>query len=584
VSDIDDMANIPKKLRHDLKENATIGSLELEVELVSKDGTKKRAYRLWDGQLIESVLMPYDDGRNTACISSQAGCAMGCVFCATGQMGFARQLTTAEIFEQVARFASELKSQNRRLTNVVLMGMGEPLANYRNVMGALERVNAELGVGARRITVSTVGVVPSIKKLMGEGVLQVRLAVSLHCAEDGERTALLPANARYGGLDELMGTIHEYITVTKRRVTFEWALIEGENDTPEVARSIGRLLKRFGIRKDMIHVNLIPLNPTGGFKGGPSGKRRVDEFVRVLEREFGISATPRVRRGIDIEAGCGQLKAAVKKKEERKKRLEVESSGDGVEDEEKKAITERDLRSFFDPPTIVQIDSKLLEPPIGALVGDDTRISADNANLQRQLKTNSAASILPSSPKPIQIKQPNQSPTDVAEQFLIANDVVDLDNDFIDEDDEEDDTIFSPEEIDRLINLVKNTSLSQPPPPPRPIVDVNNVNNYNTNKKNSSLIQKNKSVNISTTPKPIATFEEDELESILAGPTTTITDKVSVRKSKGRKKKILKNLRAIDKLRGMETNGKILNQEQQEKIAKELEWQLELESIEHNLQ
>jgi len=568
------MVNIPKKLRHNLKENATIGSLELEVELVSKDGTKKRAYRLWDGQLIESVLMPYDDGRNTACISSQAGCAMGCVFCATGQMGFARQLTAEEIFEQVARFASELKSQNQRLTNIVLMGMGEPLANYRNVMEALTRVNAELGVGARRITVSTVGVVPSIRKLMGEGVLQVRLAVSLHCAEDGERTALLPANARYGGLDELMGAIHEYISVTKRRVTFEWALIEGENDTPEVARSIGRLLKRFGIRKDMIHVNLIPLNPTGGFKGGPSGKGRVDEFVRVLEKEFGISATPRVRRGIDIEAGCGQLKAAVKKKEERKQRLEVESSGADGNDEGTKAITERDLSSFFDPPTSVSIDSQLLKPPIVAVVGDAAMISADDANL-------SADSIPSPPPKPIKIKQPDQSPTVVPESFLIADDVVDLDNDYIDEDDEEDDSIFSPEEIDRLINLVKNTSIS--PPLPQPTADISDPNRSN---QISPPVQIDKSASTNTTPNIIisTTSEEDEYESILAGPTTTITDEASVRKSKGRKKKILKNLRAIDKLRVMETNGKILNQEQQEKIAKEVTWQLELESIEHNLQ
>ena len=250
VTDIDDMSELPKQLRALLKERAAVGSLHLETEQISQDGTRKRAYKLHDGQLIESVLMPYEDGRRTACISSQAGCAMGCVFCATGQMGFARQLTAEEIFEQVARFASELKGDGERLSNVVMMGMGEPLANYRNVLAAIRRMNTELGIGARKITVSTVGVVPNIKKLMNED-LQVRLALSLHCATDEERTALLPANRRYGGLDELMATMREYVRVKKQRVTFEWALIEGQNDTEEVARTLGRLLRRHDIRPDM---------------------------------------------------------------------------------------------------------------------------------------------------------------------------------------------------------------------------------------------------------------------------------------------------------------------------------------------
>ena len=193
--------------------------------------------------------------------------------------------------------------------------MGEPLANYRNVLAAIRRMNSELGIGARKITVSTVGVVPNIKKLMNEDV-QVRLALSLHCATDDERSALLPANRRYGGLDELMTTIREYIDVKKQRVTFEWALIEGKNDSKDVARTLGRLLRRHGIRPDMAHVNLIPLNPTGGYGGGPSARNSVQNFVDVLQNEFGLSATPRMRRGIDIDAGCGQLKASVKRKEE----------------------------------------------------------------------------------------------------------------------------------------------------------------------------------------------------------------------------------------------------------------------------
>lgn len=214
-------------------------------------------------------------------------------------MGFARQLTPDEIFEQVAKFSAELKKENKRLSNVVMMGMGEPLANYKNVMEAIKRMNTDLGIGARKITVSTVGVVPNIRKLMDED-LQVRLAVSLHCSSDEERSQLLPANKRYGGLDELMNTIREYIDTTNRRVTLEWALIENENDTPEVARQLGQLLKRFGIRRDMTHINLIPLNPTGGYEGSPSGRKNVNEFVNVLDKEFGIKATPRVRRGIDI--------------------------------------------------------------------------------------------------------------------------------------------------------------------------------------------------------------------------------------------------------------------------------------------
>ena len=318
----EEMNNIPKKLRQDLEQYATIGSLKCVTELKSKDGTIKRLYALHDNQNIESVLMPYTDGRYTACISSQAGCAMGCVFCATGQMGFARQLSAEEIFEQVARFDAELAKEKKRVSNVVMMGMGEPLANYKNVMSAIRRMNDELGIGARKITISTVGVVPSIRKLMDEDI-QVRLAVSLHCATDEERTKLIPANRRYGGLAELMTAVREYAERAKRRVTFEWALIEQENDSPEVARTLGNLLiKEHGLRRDHVHINVIPLNPTGGYGGSPSGRTRVNAFVKVLQEEFGISATPRVRRGIDIDAGCGQLKTKVEKKE-RKEREEA---------------------------------------------------------------------------------------------------------------------------------------------------------------------------------------------------------------------------------------------------------------------
>ena len=162
------MDDLPNHIRENLAKHFMFGTLKLASEEISKDGTKKRAYELHDGQIIESVLMPYDDGRRTACISSQAGCAMGCVFCATGQMGLSRQLTSAEIFEQAQKFASELQQVDKRLSNIVMMGMGEPLANYDNVITAVKRINTELGIGARHITISTVGLVPRIRQLADE--------------------------------------------------------------------------------------------------------------------------------------------------------------------------------------------------------------------------------------------------------------------------------------------------------------------------------------------------------------------------------------------------------------------------------
>ncbi|CAM9426358.1 unnamed protein product [Pylaiella littoralis] len=305
AASFDDMANIPKALRAKLAKVATVGVLEVAAKQVSKDGTRKMAYRLSDGQVIESVLMPYSDGRRTACISSQAGCAMGCVFCATGQMGFKRQLTSAEIFEQAYRFSQELQARGDRLSNVVFMGMGEPLANYKNVMEAVNRINTELGIGARHITISTVGLVPRILRLSQEDI-QVKLAVSLHAANDRERSALLPVNRRFP-LSELMEACREYVDVSGRRMTFEWALIQGENDSAEVASELGRLLRPL---KGMCHVNIIPLNPTAGYKGGPSMAEAVNQFVDVLARN-GVPATPRIRRGIDIDAGCGQLTVKV---------------------------------------------------------------------------------------------------------------------------------------------------------------------------------------------------------------------------------------------------------------------------------
>jgi 23S rRNA (adenine2503-C2)-methyltransferase len=301
ASSFDEMTNLPKSLRERLHAEATLGTLAPVTEQASRDGTVKRLYRLPDGQFIESVLMLYDDERRTACISTQAGCAMGCVFCATGQMGFARHLSAAEIVEQALRFDALLQADGERLSNVVLMGMGEPFHNYDESLKAIRRLMDDLGIGARHITVSTVGLVPQIRRFADEG-LQVRLAISLHAATDDERGALLPVNKRWN-LDELMQACREYIGKTGRRITFEWALIHGETDTPEQAHALGRLLSGM-----LCHVNAIPLNPTPGYEGGPSSVDTADTFRDILA-SYGVSMTVRVRRGIDIAAGCGQLKA-----------------------------------------------------------------------------------------------------------------------------------------------------------------------------------------------------------------------------------------------------------------------------------
>lgn len=303
AASIDDMTDLPKSLRAQLAATSTLGTLSVATEQRSVDGTVKRLYRLHDGHLIETVLMRYRDGRNTACISSQAGCAMGCVFCATGQMGFARHLTVAEIVEQAWIFDRELKAEGSRLSNVVLMGMGEPFHNYDAVVAAMKRLNGLLGIGARHITVSTVGLVPKIRQLATEGI-QVTLAVSLHAATDATRRALMPVNKRWP-IAELVAACRDYVEQTHRRVTFEWALIDGETDSEAEARRLGRLLRGL-----LCHVNVIPLNPTGGYGGRPSPPERVERFIEILG-QHGVPASVRVRRGIDIDAGCGQLRDRV---------------------------------------------------------------------------------------------------------------------------------------------------------------------------------------------------------------------------------------------------------------------------------
>lgn len=306
VASFAEMTNLPIRLRQRLEAETQLGSLVLEDEQSSHDGTVKRLYSLHDGQFIEAVLMEYDDDRRTACISTQAGCAMGCVFCATGQMGFARNLTADEIFEQAMLYARDLAARGERLSNVVLMGMGEPFHNYDNAIHAVRRLMSDLELGARHITVSTVGLVPMIRRFADEG-LQVKLAISLHAATDEERGALLPINRKYP-LRELIAACRYYTDKSGRRISFEWTLIQGENDTPEQAEKLGQLLRGLNC-----HVNVIPLNPTTGYGGHPSAQGRIQQFINILG-EHGIPATVRIRRGIDIDAGCGQLKSKVLKR------------------------------------------------------------------------------------------------------------------------------------------------------------------------------------------------------------------------------------------------------------------------------
>jgi 23S rRNA (adenine2503-C2)-methyltransferase len=303
ISSPDQLTSLSKVLRTRLADNFKFSVLSPVRSLQSKDGlTIKTLFRLVDGQAIESVLMCYDK-RNTLCISTQVGCAMGCVFCATGQMGFRRNLTSGEIVEQVIYYARQLASTGENVTNVVIMGMGEPFHNYANTLAAVDRLNDEKGYqfGARRVTISTVGIVPMIRKF-AEEKRQVNLAISLHAASDQLRSSLLPVNNKYP-LAELFDAIRYYIELTNRRITFEWALIEGVNDTPEQARLLISLAKGL-----LCHVNVIPLNPTEEFVGKAATRERAEAFQKVLT-DAGIPCTIRLRRGIEIQAGCGQLAA-----------------------------------------------------------------------------------------------------------------------------------------------------------------------------------------------------------------------------------------------------------------------------------
>ncbi|HRI82952.1 MAG TPA: 23S rRNA (adenine(2503)-C(2))-methyltransferase RlmN [Opitutaceae bacterium] len=307
VASLAEMPELPAKVRRRLADETRLHTPGIALETDSSDGfTRKYLLRLEDHERIETVLMRYT-GRVTACISSQVGCAMGCVFCATGQMGYTRHLTPGEIVAQAVHVQRVLRAQGQRLRNIVLMGMGEPLHNYDAVMQAMEilRDPNGLALGAERITLSTVGVVPGILRLAREK-RPLRLAVSLHAATQPERAALVPA-AKKWPLDELMAACRTYSETTGRRIFYEWTLIEGKNDRPGDARAVGRLLQGLPAQ-----VNLIPLNPTAGFAGAPTRTEASHRFQRILAEEFKIPSTVRQRRGIDIAAGCGQLAVAEK--------------------------------------------------------------------------------------------------------------------------------------------------------------------------------------------------------------------------------------------------------------------------------
>lgn len=310
VFDFRQMNNLPKALRDRLHASEIILPVSPVTVTDSDDRlTRKVLFRLQDGNAIESVLMVYPEqpgsrGRRTVCVSSQAGCGMGCAFCATGREGIVRNLSSGEIVGQILFFARQLAQESLGpVTNVVLMGQGEPLANARNVWKAIETLNSPYGfnLGARHFTISTAGIAPQIKELASRN-LQVGLAVSLHAPDNALRNKLMPVNKKYP-IEDLLEACREYTAATNRRLTFEYALIHHVNDSRGQARALARLLKGM-----LCHVNLIPLNAVEGSELNPSPRDRVLAFQAELRKE-GIGATVRARRGTHIDAACGQLKA-----------------------------------------------------------------------------------------------------------------------------------------------------------------------------------------------------------------------------------------------------------------------------------
>jgi 23S rRNA (adenine2503-C2)-methyltransferase len=294
----EEMTELPASLRSSLEAALPPALTEVDRRTADDGETTKWLWSLVDGVRVETVLMHYRD-RVTVCVSTQAGCAMACQFCATGQAGFQRHLRQGEIVEQVARAMRAAKP--RRLSNVVFMGMGEPLANYDRVWAAVLRLHGEMGLSARHLTLSTVGIVPGIRRLSTEP-LPVNLAVSLHAANDALRDELVPINRRYP-LAALADACAAYVAATGRRLSIEWALIDHVNDRGSDAAELAAFARPLGA-----HVNLIPLNPTPGYPVVGSPRARVRGFRDELT-ELGVNATVRLTRGVEIDAACGQLAA-----------------------------------------------------------------------------------------------------------------------------------------------------------------------------------------------------------------------------------------------------------------------------------
>lgn len=296
VHDVSEMTNLPVSLREHLAANTTLTRSEIAQESKSKDGTTKYLLKLSDGETIESVLLPYAD-RTSVCVSTQVGCKAGCVFCATADCGFVRNLTTGEIVDQVLTLQEK---GEQRVSHVVIMGMGEPLMNMRNVMNALDVLNDEVGISMRRITLSTVGITPAIREL-GEKDRQFTLAISLHAPDNQLRQQLIPMSSRFP-LGDLVQACREFANNTKRRITFEYLMLAGVNDSPQQAHQLASLLR--GV---MGHVNLIPYNEVADKQFHKSPKETIAAFRKVLELA-GIEITQRFERGHDVSAACGQLR------------------------------------------------------------------------------------------------------------------------------------------------------------------------------------------------------------------------------------------------------------------------------------
>ena len=306
AADWDGLSDLPKTLRDSLREAFRWSAVELVHEIESADGeTRKALLRLHDGHHIESVLMPHHGARNSVCFSTQAGCPMACAFCATGEMGLIRQLTVGEIVDQIRHWQRVLVARGERVSHVVAMGMGEPLANLDATVAAVRMlIDRELfGISPRRVTISTVGVVPAMDELAALD-LPMNLAVSLHAPNDRIRSQIVPLNKRWP-IDEVLAAAKRYVDRTKRRITFEYVLLSGVNDAERDASELAGRIEELGPTGDY-HVNLIPVNPgPGGFARPPV--ERMERFALVLQ-ERGIAATLRISKGQDIAAGCGQLK------------------------------------------------------------------------------------------------------------------------------------------------------------------------------------------------------------------------------------------------------------------------------------